>query len=37
LDFLADFDDKIEAHLEGVVEVAPWNLNLTSKTSARMP
>jgi endonuclease G len=37
LDFLADFDDKIEAHLEGVVEVAPWNLNSISKLPVRAP
>ncbi len=37
LDFLADFDDKIEAHLEGVVEVAPWNLNAISKLPVRTP
>jgi len=37
LDFLADFDDKIEAHLEGVVEVAPWNLNAISKLPVRAP
>lgn len=37
LDFLADFDDKIEAHLEGVVEVAPWNLNAISKLPVRSP
>ena len=37
LDFLADFDDKIEAHLEGVVEVAPWNLNAISKLTVRTP
>jgi endonuclease G len=37
LDFLADFDDKIEAHLEGVLEVAPWNLNAISKLPVRSP
>ena len=37
LDFLADFDDKIEAHLEGVVEIAPWNLNAISKVAVRIP
>ena len=37
LDFLADFNDKIEAHLEGVVEVAPWNLNAISKLPVRTP
>ena len=37
LDFLADFDDKIEAHLEGVVEVAPWTLNAISKLPVRTP
>ena len=37
LDFLADFDDKIEAHLEGVLEVAPWNLNAISKLPVRTP
>ncbi|MDQ5939136.1 MAG: endonuclease mitochondrial [Pseudomonadota bacterium] len=37
LDFLADFDDKIEAHLEGVVEVAPWNMNAVGKVPARVP
>jgi endonuclease G len=37
LGFLADFDDKIEAHLEGVVEVAPWNLNAISKLPVRAP
>jgi endonuclease G len=35
LDFLSDFDDKVENHLEGTIETAPWNLNALTKTPAR--
>ncbi len=37
LDFLADFDDKTEAHLEGTIETAPWNLNAVNKITSRYP
>ncbi|HCT98508.1 MAG TPA: endonuclease [Methylococcaceae bacterium] len=37
LDFLADFDDRVEAHLEGVIELAPWNLTSPTKLPARTP
>lgn len=31
LDFLSDFEDKTEKHLEGTIETAPWNLNAVKK------
>ncbi len=37
LDFLSDFDDKIENHLEGAIETAPWNLNAINKIPSRYP
>ncbi len=37
LDFLRDFDDKTEAHLEGSIETTPWNLNAVSKLPSRYP
>jgi endonuclease G len=37
LDFLSDFDDKVENHLEGTIETAPWNLNAVNKIPARYP
>ena len=35
LDFLSDFDDKTENHLEGTIETVPWNLNAVNKIPAR--
>ena len=35
LDFLTDFDDKTENHLEGTIETTPWNLNAVSKLPSR--
>ena len=37
LDFLSDFDDKTENHLEGTIETVPWNLNAINKISSRYP
>ncbi len=37
LDFLSDFEDKTENHLEGTIETAPWNLNAVNKISNRYP
>ena len=37
LDFLTDFDDKTENHLEGTIETVPWNLNAVNKTPSRYP
>lgn len=34
-DFLSDFDDKTENHLEGIIETTPWNLNAVNKTAPR--
>jgi endonuclease G len=31
LDFLSNFEDKTEKHLEGIIETAPWNLNAVKK------
>jgi endonuclease G len=31
LDFLSDFEDKTEKHLEGTIETTPWNLNAVKK------
>jgi endonuclease G len=31
LDFLSDFEDKTEKHLEGTIETIPWNLNAVKK------
>jgi endonuclease G len=35
LDFLSEFDDKVEKHLEGTIETVPWNLNAVVKTAPR--
>lgn len=37
LDFLSDFDDKTENHLEGTIETVPWNLNAINKIPSRYP
>ncbi len=37
LDFLSDFEDKVENHLEGMIETAPWNLNALSKIPTHSP
>jgi endonuclease G len=37
LDFLRDFDDTFEAHLEGSIEAAPWNLAAVNKLPSRYP
>ena len=37
LDFLSNFDDKTENHLEGTIETVPWNLNAINKISSRYP
>ena len=37
LDFLSDFDDKTENHLEGTIETVPWNLNVINKIPSRYP
>ncbi len=37
LDFLSDFDDKTENHLEGTIETVPWNLNTINKIPSRYP
>lgn len=37
LDFLSDFDDKTENHLEGTIETTPWNLNAVNKMPSRYP
>lgn len=37
LDFLSDFDDKTEHHLEATIETVPWNLNAISKIPNRYP
>lgn len=37
LDFLRDFDDMFEAHLEGNIETAPWNLAAVNKLPSRYP
>ena len=31
LDFLSDFEDSTEKHLEGTIEAVPWNLNAVKK------
>jgi len=35
LDFLVDLDDKIEAHLEAAIDLAPWQLDAVNKTQSR--
>jgi endonuclease G len=37
LDFLSNFDDKTENHLEGTIETVPWNLNAINKIPSRYP
>ncbi len=37
LDFLSDFDNKTENHLEGTIETVPWNLNAINKIPSRYP
>jgi len=35
IDFFADLDDRIEAHLEAAIEPQPWNLQIANKLLSR--